>query len=58
MEKEAWEKEKEKIKQIQPLDDILKLNISGKDDLSVRRSTLCNVQGSALEAMFSGRHAV
>ena len=43
---------------IQPLDDIIKLNISGKDDLTVRRSTLCHVQGSALEAMFSGRHAM
>lgn len=57
-EKDAWEKEKERIAQIQPLEDILKLNISGKDDLSVRRSTLCHVQGSALEAMFSGRHTL
>ena len=41
-EKDQWEKEKQKIQEIQPLDDILKLNISGKDDLSVRRSTLCH----------------
>jgi len=49
-------KEKERIMQIQPVDDIVKLNIGGKDDFCIRRSTLCHVKGSALEAMFSGRH--
>lgn len=39
-----------------PIDEIVKLDIGGKDLLSVRRTTLCHVQGSALEAMFSGRH--
>ena len=34
------------------------MDISGKDQLSVRRTTLTSVQGSALEAMFSGRHAL
>lgn len=55
-EKELWRKEKEKICSIQPVEDIVKLNIGGKDDFCVRRSTLCHVKGSALEAMFSGRH--
>lgn len=32
--------------------------MGGKDDFSIRKSTLCHVQGSALEAMFSGRHAL
>ena len=36
--------------------EILNLDIGGKDKISVRKSTLCHVKGSALEAMFSGRH--
>lgn len=54
--KEIWRKEKMKIDQIQPLEDIVDINVGGKDDFSIRKSTLCHVKGSALEAMFSGRH--
>ena len=48
----CWEKEKERIGQIQPMDDseILKLDIGGKDKISVRkknregeRISLCRV---------------
>ena len=57
IEKRHWEQEKARIANIQPIDDeILQLDIGGKQDISIRRSTLCHVQGSALEAMFSGRH--
>jgi hypothetical protein len=50
-------KEKDKIESICPIDDeIIQLDICGKSDFSIRKSTLCHVQGSALEAMFSGRH--
>ena len=54
--KEEWRREQQRIAQIQPLDDIVDINVGGKDDFSIRRSTLCHVAGSALEAMFSGRH--
>ena len=56
LEKEEWIREKGRIMQIQPVEDIVKLNVGGKEDFHVRKSTLCHVQGSALEAMFSGRH--
>lgn len=36
-------------------DDVLELNIGGERDASVLRSTLCSVEGSMLEASFSGR---
>ena len=57
-EKEAWEKEKQRMNQINPIEPIVKLNVGGKEDFHVRTSTLCQVQGSALEAMFSGRHTL
>ena len=57
-EKQAWEIEKTKIQSMQPLEEIVELNVGGKEDLCVRRSTLCHVQGSALAAMFSGRHVL
>ena len=53
-----WEKEKERIAQIQQISDIVELNVGGHKDIDVRKSTLTRVQGSALEAMFSGRHEV
>ena len=57
-EKDMWNKEKARIDKIQPLADIIDINVGGKDDFSVRKSTLCHVEGSALEAMFSGRHTL
>ena len=40
-------------------EDILELDVGGvSEGCKVRRSLLCTVQGSALEAMFSGRHAL
>jgi hypothetical protein len=38
-----------------PHDEVLDLNVGGQF-FSVKRSILCSVEGSALEAMFSGRH--
>ena len=32
------------------------MNVGGNKDIDVRKSTLTQVSGSALEAMFSGRH--
>jgi len=40
-EKEEWEKEKDRIVQIQSFEPIIKLNVGGKQDMHVRRSTLC-----------------
>lgn len=57
-EQDAWKREKDKIKSMQPLDEIIELNVGGKEDLCVRKSTLCHVEGSALAAMFSGRHTL
>ena len=39
---------------MQPLDDIVELNVGGKEDLCVRRSTLCQVESSALAAIGLG----
>ena len=57
-EKIEWQSEIEKIQKIQPIDDIVELNVGGKEDICIRKSTLCQVQGSALEALFSGRHVL
>ena len=35
---------------------ILDLDVGGCRDIRVKKSLLCSVPGSALEAMFSGRH--
>lgn len=41
-EKLLWQQEKMKISQIQPIDDeILQLDIGGRQDFSIRKSTLC-----------------
>lgn len=50
--------EKQRISEIQPLSEIIELNIGGMDSICVRKSTLCHVPGSSLEAMFSGRHTL
>ena len=55
-EKEAWENEKKRIAKIQPVSDIVELNVGGNKEFEIRKTTLSQVQGSALEAMFSGRH--
>ena len=51
-----WEREKTRIAQIQPITEFVELNVGGHKDIEVRLSTLTTVKGSALEAMFSGRH--
>ena len=50
--------EKKKIESINKInDDILELSVCGTTKgFSVRKSLLCSVPESALEAMFSGRH--
>ena len=54
------EKEKEKISQSQfMLGDVVTLNVSGvTDGFTVPRNLLTQVDGSSLEAMFSGRHEI
>lgn len=40
-------------------DEIVQLNVSGvTEGFTVRKSLLCSVQGSSLQAMFSGRHSL
>ena len=34
----------------------MELNVGGNKEFEIRKSTLTNVPGSALDAMFSGRH--
>ena len=56
--KAMWKKEQEEVSQkIANQDQIIELNVGGvTKGFTVRRSVLCQVPGSALEAMFSGRH--
>lgn len=39
-------------------DELITLDISGERSMKVSRSILTRVKGSALEAMFSGRHTL
>ena len=55
-EKQDWELEKQRMHEIQQINDIVQLNIGGNKNIEVRKSTLTAVKGSALEALFSGRH--
>ena len=46
-------------KRVCEVQDIVELNVRGDTNgFMVSRKLLCSVQGSALEAMFSGRHAL
>ena len=46
-------------KRVCQVEDIVELNVRGDTSgFMVSRKLLCSVQGSALEAMFSGRHAL
>ena len=38
------------------MDQVVRLDIGGEKQIAVKRSLLTKVTGSALEAMFSGRH--
>ena len=52
---EAYEAEKVRMKAIEVKDDdIIHLNVGGKK-ITTKRSTLCQVKGSLLASMFSGR---
>ena len=52
---EAYEAEKVRMKAIEVKDDdIINLNVGGKK-ITTKRSTLCQVKGSLLASMFSGR---
>eukprot|EP00013_Stygamoeba_regulata_P025303 CAMPEP_0177651930 /NCGR_PEP_ID=MMETSP0447-20121125/12828_1 /TAXON_ID=0 /ORGANISM="Stygamoeba regulata, Strain BSH-02190019" /LENGTH=430 /DNA_ID=CAMNT_0019155079 /DNA_START=91 /DNA_END=1383 /DNA_ORIENTATION=- len=54
--KHIFEEEKRKMSEQFPIEEtILELNVSGKKFTSYK-ATLCKVDGSMLEAMFSGRH--
>jgi len=57
-ERELWEAEKKQIQKIsRPEDEIIDLDVGGMTEgFRVRKSLLTSVPGSALEAMFSGRH--
>lgn len=39
-EKDQWENEKKKISQIQPISDIVELNVGGNKEFEIRKSTL------------------
>ena len=57
-EKWKWFNERKRMEGINKIDDeVLNLNVSGvKEGFSVRKSLLCSIPDSALEAQFSGRH--
>lgn len=51
--------EKTKVKEANATrQDILELDVGGTETIKVSRSVLTRVKGSALEAMFSGRHTL
>ena len=53
----SWEEEKKRFRETNFIkDDILLLNVGGFKGISVSKSLLVSNQGTALEAMFSGRH--
>ena len=41
-----------------PVGEVIELDVGGQAMYKVRREVLCRAKGSALEAMFSGRHAL
>ena len=41
-----------------PISDIVELNVGGNKEFEIRKTTLQQVPGSALDAMFSGRHSL
>ena len=56
-EREQWEQEKERIKNIQNIDDtVVELNVGGTHQIMVKKSILTKVPGSDLANLFSGRH--
>ena len=57
-ERRDWEEEKKKVAEIQTIEEaVLDLDVGG-GLISVSRALLCQNKGSALEAMFSGRHVL
>ena len=57
-EKRQWYSERKRVEEMNKIDDeVLDLNVSGvKEGFSVRKSLLCSIPESTLEAQFSGRH--
>lgn len=56
---ELFEKEKKQVSDLNASSsDLLTLDVGGQCKLKVTRSVLTRVKGSALEAMFSGRHTL
>ena len=54
-EKQAWANEKAMIASLTPkLKDVISLNVGGRL-FSIKRTTLCQIEGSLLSNMFSGR---
>ena len=58
--KHAWAQEQEQVSQkVVSAEELIELDVSGvTQGFKVRRSLLTSVPGSALEAMFSGRHTL
>ena len=49
--------EKDKMKQLNSVNDIVKLSVSGvTEGFQVSRDVLCSVPGSNLQKLFSGEH--
>ena len=59
--KKEWDNEQKMVKEksVSTMDEIISLNVGGvTKGFMVRKSLLTSIPGSALEAMFSGRHAL
>mmetsp|Transcript_115442 Transcript_115442/g.337619 ORF Transcript_115442/g.337619 Transcript_115442/m.337619 type:complete len:393 (+) Transcript_115442:65-1243(+) len=54
-EREALEREKQRMAASTSMDDVLQLNVGGEKTVAVQRRTLCVVEDSMLASSFSGR---
>ena len=57
VEKDAWEAEKEEIKELHKIDgEIISLNIGGSNHIQTEKDVLQSVEGSKLAKLFSEMH--
>jgi hypothetical protein len=57
LERDAWEAEKDEIKNIMKYDsDVVSLNVGGTVKIQTEKEVLCSVEGSTLAKLFSDMH--
>jgi hypothetical protein len=57
LERDAWEAEKDEIKNIMKYDsEVVSLNVGGTVKIQTEKEVLCSVEGSTLSKLFSDMH--